>query len=227
MKISYLFFQSMLISSFAFAHAEKNRLFASKITSIPQSIAKQMRQHTWHQGCPVSLEQLAYIRLSYWGFDQQPHTGELIVHKELADEVAAIFKMLYQHKFPIQRMELMDVFKGDDNASMAANNTSAFNCREVTERPGEYSQHSYGRAIDINPLINPYVKEEKILPTAGKAYVNRKQPFPGKITKGDFVYQEFIKYGWDWAGNWYDIQDYQHFEKRANGEKRNPYGYGK
>lgn len=184
-----------------------------------------MHRFTWRKGCPVSIKDLAYIRLSYWGFDKKTHIGTLIVNKELAEEVVAIFKVLFQYKFPIESMELMDTYKGDDNASMRANNTSSFNCRPVTNRPGEYSQHSYGRAIDINPLINPYVNGKTILPPKGVLYVDRNTPAPGKIIKDDLVYQEFEKHGWDWAGNWYDIQDYQHFEKRANGEKRNPYGY--
>ncbi|MGL5741811.1 MAG: M15 family metallopeptidase [Legionella sp.] len=200
-------------------------MFQSSISPIPQKIQEQMQQNTWRAGCPVPMNDLAYVRLSYWGFDEKTHTGTLIVNKELASEVVAIFKVLFDHKYPIQSMELMDVFKGDDNASMTANNTSAFNCRPVTDRPGEYSQHSYGRAIDINPLINPYVNGKKVQPTAGTPYVDRSKPVPGKIIKEDLVYQEFAKYGWDWAGNWYDVQDYQHFEKRANGEKRNPYEY--
>jgi hypothetical protein len=220
----YWFFAFMLICSFA-TDAENAPVFKSTIHSIPKNIAASMRQYTWHPGCPVPIEQLAYIKLNYWGFDQQSHTGSLIVNKVLAKEVVAIFKSLYEHHFPIQRMELMDTFKGDDNASMAANNTSAFNCREVTQRPGEYSQHSYGRAIDINPLLNPYVKSNEILPASAAIYATRDKPLPGKIIKGDHVYQEFKKYGWDWAGDWLDVQDYQHFEKRAHGEKRNPHGY--
>lgn len=200
-------------------------MFHSSIHPIPPKIREQMQQYTWRTDCPVSMKDLAYLRLSYWGFDQKAHTGTLIVNKELADEVVAIFKVLFQHQFPIQRMELIDKYHGDDNASMTANNTSAFNCRPVTDRPGEYSQHSYGRAIDINPLINPCVKGKTVLPPQGVLYVDRTRPAPGKIIKGELIHQEFIKHGWDWAGNWYDIQDYQHFEKRANGEKRNPYGY--
>jgi hypothetical protein len=216
---------AMLLSPLVFAKAEKTPVFKSKVRSIPKPIEAEMRHYTWRPECPVALEHLAYVQLSYWGFDDKTHTGALIVNKDLAKEVIVIFKVLYQHKFPIQRMELMDSFKGDDNASMAANNTSAFNCREVTDRSGEYSQHSYGRAIDINPLINPYVKGKKVVPATAAAYVDRNKPVPGKIIKGDIVYQEFIKYGWDWAGNWFDVQDYQHFEKRAHGEKRNPHGY--
>lgn len=201
--------------------------FNSEISAIPSAIATRMQQHTWHPGCPVTLNHLAYIQLSYWGFDNSTHTGTLIVNKDLATEVVALFKVLYRHKFPIQRIELMDVFHGDDKASMSANNTSAFNCRAVTGRPGEYSQHSYGRAIDINPLLNPYVQGNKVLPAGGAVYIDRQHPAPGKIVNGDVIYQEFHQRGWDWAGNWFDVHDYQHFEKRAHGEKRNPHGYGK
>lgn len=136
-----------------------------------------------------------------------------------------IFKILYLNQFPIGKMEPMETFKGDDNAALIANNTSAFNCREVTGQPGIYSQHSYGRAIDINPKINPYVKGKFVLPQNGVPFVDRNKPFPGKITKASLIYKVFTQYGWDWGGNWYDVQDYQHFEKRANGEKRNPFGY--
>lgn len=227
MKLSYASLVGMLCSSIVFAQTGSTPMFQSKISPIPESIATEMQQHTWRKGCPVGMEQLAYLQLSYWGFDDKTHTGVLIVNKDLADEVVSIFKVLYQQKYPIQRMELMDGYNGDDNASMAANNTSAFNCREVTDRPGEYSQHSYGRAIDINPLINPYVNGKKILPAEGIPYVDRTKHAPGKISKDSAIYKEFVKYDWDWAGNWFDIQDYQHFEKRANGEKRNPYGYAK
>ncbi|WP_133136696.1 M15 family metallopeptidase [Legionella rowbothamii] len=226
MKIHYLPIIAMIVSSLAFATAEKSPMFHSEISSIPPTIATQMQNYTWHEGCPVPLEQLAYIQLSYWGFDNKTHTGKLIVNQELADEVVAIFKELYLHHFPIQSMELMDTFYGDDAASMAANNTSAFNCRGVTGRVGEYSQHSYGRAIDINPLINPYVNGNLVLPPEGAIYAGRTESIPGQIVKDDIVYQTFVKHGWDWAGDWFDLQDYQHFEKRAHGKKRNPYGYG-
>jgi hypothetical protein len=135
-----------------------------------------------------------------------------------------IFKKIFENKFPIQSMQPMEFFHGNDLASMAANNTSAFNCRDLTNRPGYFSQHSYGRAIDINPLINPFIDGKKILPRQSIKFANRQLPYPGKIIKNDSVYQLFTKLGWDWGANWYDVQDYQHFEKRANGKKRDPYG---
>ncbi|AHE66939.1 hypothetical protein Loa_01386 [Legionella oakridgensis ATCC 33761 = DSM 21215] len=197
--------------------------FKSSIKPLSISTKLQMM----NSPCSFLYNDLREVKLSYWGFDEKTHQGTLIVNKELALEIVAIFRALYVHKFPIQRMELMEDYHGDDLAAMAANNTSAFNCREVTGQPSVLSQHSYGRAIDINPLINPYVKGEQILPVAGKPFVTRNKAYRGKITKDSFIYKEFIKYGWDWGGDWFDVQDYQHFEKRAHHQKRNRYGYPK
>jgi hypothetical protein len=208
-------------------HATYSPEFMASIQPMPQSVRLKMQKHTWHQGCPLPLPHLAYVHLSYWGFDNQSHVGSLIVHKALITEVVAIFKALYQHHFPIQRLALMDEFHGDDMMAMKHNVTSAFNCREVTGQRGLFSQHSYGRAIDINPLINPYVSGKHVLPKKGMRFVSRAIPHRGKITKNSFIYHVFTKYGWDWGGGWFDAQDYQHFEKRAHGERRNPYGYGK
>lgn len=198
--------------------------FKSNITTIPLPIENRMKRYTWHEGCPLSLSKLRYVQVSYWGFDNKTHLGALIVNKSLAKETVQIFKSLYEHKFPIERMQLMDDFKGNDDAAMAVNNTSAFNCRAITNKPGVFSQHSYGRAIDINTKINPYVNGKRILPASGAAFVDRSKPFPGKIVKNSFIDKLFIQYNWDWGGNWYDLQDYQHFEKRARGKKRNPHG---
>lgn len=225
MKTLSFFVALATLSLHSVCAAATTSSFKSSITNIPPPIKQQMLQYTWRQGCPVPIKDLAYLQLSYWGNDNKHHTGELIVNKTLAKEVVALFKTLYENKYPIAQMQLIDVFKGDDDASMSANNTSAFNCRPVTNRPGEYSQHSYGRAIDINPLINPYVKGNLVLPKAGSAFVDRNKPYKGKITRDSFIYQQFSNNGWDWGGGWFDLQDNQHFEKRAQGEKRNPYGY--
>lgn len=226
MKKILLFITAVLFinNGMAMSSSPSSKGFSNTISSIPPKIEARMLKYTWHPGCPVSLRDLAYIQLSYWGFDHKTHQGSLIVNKELAHEVVAIFHSLYKHKFPIQRMELMDDFNGNDDAAMKVNNTSSFNCRAVTGKPGEFSQHSYGRAIDINTLINPYIKGKVVLPPDGSQFTDRKKPYPGKITKESLIYKEFIKHGWDWGGSWYDLKDYQHFEKRANGERRNPYG---
>lgn len=223
MKLLIILF--LFIPTIVFGHAHE-KPFIATISPIPLTIKAKIKQYTWHPGCPTPLKDLRYLQMSYWGFDNQTHQGAMIVNKMLAKEVTEIFQSLYEHHFPIQQMELMDKFKGNDAASMFANNTSAFNCRAVTGQPGLFSQHSYGRAIDINPKMNPYVNGKEVSPANGATYQDRLKAFPGKITKTSLIYLLFMQKGWDWGGNWYDVQDYQHFEKRAHGEKRNPYGYG-
>lgn len=205
--------------------ADVNFAFQAKILRLPLPLQMQMKKSTWRTHCPLPLQDLRLLKLSYWGFDHQTHQGSLIVNKVLAKEIVCIFKALYEHQFPIARMQLMDDYQGNDNAAMAANNTSAFNCRQLTGHPGYFSQHSYGRAIDINPIINPYVGKTATLPAEGVPFIDRNQTSPGKITKKSYIYKLFSYYGWDWGGHWIDVQDYQHFEKRAYGKKRNPYGY--
>lgn len=226
MKERNLFLLPLLLcTSLGFAAENSMPPFESSVSPIPAATQEIMKKYTWKPNCPVPLSDLAEVKLSYWGFDHKAHQGILVVNKVLANEVVSIFKALYYHQFPIERMEPMEKFKGDDDAAMQVNNTSAFNCRPVTGQPGVFSQHSYGRAIDINTMINPYVKGNQVLPESGRKYVDRTQYAPGKITKNSFIYAEFTKYDWDWGGNWRDLQDYQHFEKRANHEKRNIYGY--
>ncbi len=184
----------------------------------PGFLAK-VRQTTWHSGCPVAPGDLRQLTLTFRDFHHETRTGTLIVHRDLADEVVRLFRALYDHGFQIERMVPIEEYGGDDNASMAANNTSAFNCRDVTGKPGVFSNHSWGRAIDINPLTNPYVKGDQVLPPAGRKYLDRTKAFPGSILKNGFVVREFEKAGWTWGGRWPDRQDYQHFEKQASAKR--------
>lgn len=128
----------------------------------------------------------------------------------LAEEVVAIMNDLYDARFPIERMEPVDVYDGDDDLSMAANNTSAFNCRPVTGG-SSWSEHSYGRAIDINPLVNPYVRGSTVLPPEGAQYADRSLSATGMIHGGDQVVDAFAAQGWKWGGYWDSPIDYQHF----------------
>lgn len=194
------------------------------LEDLPE-IYKKMNPSAWPPGYPVSISELAYIKLRYWGFDHKEHTGVLIVNKTLAQDILEIFTELYKNKFPIEKMRPIYEFNNSDDESMAENNTSAFNCREVTGQPGIFSQHSYGRAVDINPKINPYVKNNSVLPENGREHADRSKYENGKITRESLIYTLFTERGWDWGGNWNDLQDFQHFEKRPNGEKRNPNGY--
>lgn len=174
--------------------------------------------------CQAFVNELVMVKVNYWGFDNQVHSGTLIVHESLGTDVVNIFKELFEMKFPIQAMH--PVPKHLRKIPNIYNNvTGGFHCRAVTDQPGIMSQHSYGRAIDINPLINPYIKGCLIVPAKAKKHIDRIKPEKGKIIPNSAVTAIFDKYGWDWGGNWHDAKDYQHFEKRANNEKRNPFGY--
>jgi len=187
--------------------------FKGSIEPIPEAIQQQMQQYTWHQGCPVPIENLSYVTVSYFGFDNKVHQGSLIIDSQLAKEVLNIFQELYQQKFPIEKIHPIEEYEGDDSISMADNNTTAFNCRAMTDFANQYSIHSYGRAIDINPLINPYIKGDKIEPKEGAAHVDRAVYHKGKITSNSIICKIFEKYGWVWGGTFSKVKDYQHFEK--------------
>lgn len=167
---------------------------------------------SWREGCPVGLDQLRLLTLAHWDFNDQAVTGELVVHADWADEVVQVFGALFDAQFPIERMELIDVYDGDDLLSIAANNTSGFNCREVLNRPGVWSNHATGTAIDINPVQNPYLSRSGVvLPEAGAAFLDRSIEAKGGIYAGDAVTAAFAAIGWGWGGNWVSSKDWQHF----------------
>lgn len=165
---------------------------------------------SWRPGCPVPVEELRLLRMSHWGYDSKVRTGELVVAAGQVGGVSRVFQILFEQRFPIERMELVDNFGGDDDSSMAANNTSAFNCRQVTGGSA-FSEHSYGRAIDINPLVNPYVNGSVVAPPGGAPYADRSLDAPGMIHGSDEVVRAFAGIGWTWGGNWTSLKDYQHF----------------
>jgi poly-gamma-glutamate synthesis protein (capsule biosynthesis protein) len=165
---------------------------------------------SWRPGCPVTVEGLRAVEVTHWGYDGAAHQGTLIVASEVAEDMIEIMGALFAARFPIERMEPIDVFEGDDDLSMAANNTSAFNCRPVTGG-SRWSEHSYGIAIDVNPLINPYVTGDVVLPREGAAYADRTTEALGMIHADDVVVAAFADRGWQWGGYWSSPTDYQHF----------------
>lgn len=173
----------------------------------------KMRGVSWHPGCPVPLEELRLLRVSHWDFDGQIRQGDLVAHRQVAHELLDIFSEIFQARFPVASMRPVAEFGGDDDASMAANNTSAFNCRRVTGGRG-YSRHAYGMAVDINPVQNPWVKGEKIRPAAGSAHLVRDASVKGLILRESPVVAAFLKRGWNWGGRWQSLKDYHHFEKK-------------
>ena len=171
---------------------------------------------SWRPGCPVAPEDLRKLQLSFWGFDDQAHTGELVVHASEAQAIIEVFKRLYERRFPIRRMEVIDVYGGSDDASIAADNTSGFNCRSaVASGPPTWSAHAYGRAIDVNPVENPYILDGTVLPPAGAPYVDRRNVRPGMAVRGGELVAAFAAAGWSWGGVWAN-PDYQHFSAAGN-----------
>jgi hypothetical protein len=164
---------------------------------------------SWRPGCPVPLRDLRLVTITHWGFDGQPRPGELVVHTSQAERIRRVFAELFAARFPIEQVRLVDEFGGDDDRSMAANNTSAFNCRRAFGST-RWSQHAYGKAIDVNPLRNPYVTRSGVYPPGGREFIRRDGSIPGVITARGPVVQAFGGIGWRWGGAWAN-PDYQHF----------------
>nr|WP_062341896.1 M15 family metallopeptidase [Herbidospora sakaeratensis] len=183
--------------------------FTSKITKVTRDQVK----YSWRPGCPVGYDDLRMITMTYWGFDDKPHTGQLVVNASVAEDVASVFKKLYDFRYPIKRMEPVDKYQGDDYASIDADNTSAFNCRAATGSTN-WSQHAYGLAVDLNPRENPYVEADgSHAHSNADDFVDRPLKKPGVINAGDRVVEAFASIGWGWGGDWTGTKDYQHFSK--------------
>ncbi len=189
--------------------------FVGRIVEIDAGIAERMSA-SWRPGCPVELSDLRLLELAHWNYDERISTGELVVHADHAEDIVDVFAVLFEQRFPIERMELVDVYDGDDDRSMAANNTSAFNCREVAWKPGVWSNHAFGAAIDVNPLVNPYVAGPNIFPPEGEPFADRSVRAQGGLYPGDPAVEAFFAIGWGWGGNWTGAKDWQHFSASGN-----------
>lgn len=181
------------------------------VAEIDDEIRARIEPTSWRPGCPVGLDGLRLLTFPYVTFDGDVATGELIVAAEVAEQIGEVFRQLFEAEYPIQRIDLVDTYGGDDLASMQANNTSAFNCREVAGKPGIWSNHALGLAIDLNPLMNPYVSGGFVDPPDGVEYLDRSDVRLGMIVADDPAVQAFLAMGWRWGGNWVGLKDYQHF----------------
>jgi hypothetical protein len=183
---------------------------------LPEEVRQRVWGVSYQENDTVSLEELRYLRVLHMGFDGQAHIGELIVNQLIAEDILAIMRELYRQSYPIEKMLLIDTYGAEDALSMADNNTSAFNYREIAGS-SRLSKHAKGLAIDINPLYNPYVKQEgdgqvTVSPPEGAAYADRGGDFPYKIEGDGLCCQLFGEYGFTWGGSWNSVKDYQHFE---------------
>jgi hypothetical protein len=160
----------------------------------------------------VAPSELRRLTIDYWGFDEQVHTGTLIVRSRVAAAITNVFASLLRQRFPIKRMEPIDAYGGDDERSLEADNTAGFNCRKaVSSGPPHWSAHAYGVAIDVNPVENPYLEGGRVHPASGADYVDRSNQRPGMATPGGVLVRAFASVGWQWGGRWSGTPDYQHF----------------
>jgi len=172
--------------------------FRGTIEPVPDGV---VARSTWDPGCPVARSELRYLTVTFIGFDTQVHTGELMVHQEVAEDVLSVFAALHAARFPLEEVRIIDAPElvlpptGDGNV------TSAFVCRP-TVGGNRWSEHAYGRAVDINPFHNPYVRGDLVLPELAGAYVDRSTVRPGMIVPGDAVTAAFAAIGWGWGGDW-------------------------
>jgi hypothetical protein len=179
-------------------------------------VTTAMLGKSWHPGCPIGAASLRAVSVTYWGFDHSAHTGALVVNTAVVRAVANVMKNAYNARFPIRKMTPIAAYGGDDNKSMAADNTSAFNCRNaVAAGTQHWSMHAYGEAIDINPVENPYRLDGRVYPPNGKSYTNRADVRPGMAVPDSVIVRAFDQVGWGWGGRWSSSPDYQHFSSNG------------
>jgi len=182
------------------------------ISKIDDILYNRINELSYMENELIELEDLRYLEVTYWSFDNRRYFGELIVHKSVAEEVIEIFQELYENKYMIEKIRLVDEYEANDELSMADNNSSAFNFRYIAGTK-KLSNHAYGLAIDINPFQNPYVNNNTVQPIGSEEFADRTLEKLGMIKEGDACYKAFTSRGWTWGGDWTSIKDYQHFEK--------------
>lgn len=188
--------------------------YQSTAVAIDAALAARMGT-TWQPGCPVPLSDLRHLTMSFWGFDDRAHTGELVVNAKVADDVRAVFKRLFDARFPIEEMRIVEPADLAAEATGDGNGTAAFVCRPVRGSTTTFSAHSSGLAVDINPFQNPYKKGDAVLPELASAYLDRSWSRPGMIKKGDVVTKAFASIGWTWGGTWTTSTDTMHFSENG------------
>jgi hypothetical protein len=185
--------------------------FVGKIAPLSSKQRALMAGVSWRPGCPVALADLRMLTVSHWGFDGRRRTGRLVVHETAVSPLRTVFRRLYDAQFPVRKLVPIDAYGGSDFRSIEADNTSAFNCRRATGS-SSWSEHAYGRAVDVNPIENPYVEGGRVYHDASRAYVSRQPVRKGMAVEGGVLVRAFDAIGWGWGGRWTgSVKDYQHF----------------
>ena len=180
--------------------------------TLSDTLIERITGSSYHENDDISLDQLRFLHVLYYDFNNEIKDGELICNKQIADDLLEIFSTLYDNAYQIDKIQLIDLSCADDN-------TACFNYRVVAGST-TLSKHALGMAIDINPFYNPYVTypdgKERISPAGSEVYADRSNDNPHMIRKGDLCYQLFIDHGFTWGGEWKSLKDYQHFQKVIN-----------
>jgi hypothetical protein len=185
--------------------------FRFSAAALSSALRAQLRRTSWHPGCPVALDQLRYLRIAYWDFGHRRHLGEMVINASAVPAVRGAFARLFAARFPIRRMGLVDRYGGNDYASIQADNTSSFNCRDATGS-SRWSEHAYGLAIDVDPIENPYVYAHGTTShAASRPFLDRHDVRPGMAEPGGTLVRAFTAVGWGWGGRWPLPTDFQHF----------------
>ena len=192
---------------------------AQDFMSVPlsDSLFARMQGRSYPAGCTVPRSDLRHVKVLHVDAQGVVHKGELVCNKAIAQDLVDIFRQLYQARYPIDKIRLIDDYEADDEQSMRDNNTSSF-CYRTVSGSKKLSKHALGLAVDINTRYNPWVRKgadgrQRVSPDNGRPYADRHKSYPYKIVKGDLLYRLFIQHGFQWGGNWRTMKDYQHFEK--------------
>jgi hypothetical protein len=177
------------------------------IDPIPPDVLKRS---SWTTECPVTVDDLAYLTMSHFGFDGKFHTGEMIVNAAVVEDVVAVFEQLHAARFPIEQMRVITAEEIDAHPTGDWNDTTSFVCRPAVGS-NSWSQHAFGTGIDINPFHNPYQKGHLVLPELATAYLDRDNERPGMIFDSDVATKAFAEIGWGWGGDWSSLKDWMHF----------------
>jgi D-alanyl-D-alanine carboxypeptidase-like protein len=189
--------------------------YTATVKTIGPTLRHRMVGVSWRPGCPVPISDLRLVTLTFWGFDRAAHRGWIVVNRRWGRATARVFRAMYEKRFPIRSVKLIEAYGGSDRASMAADNTSGFNCRWRAGVCCLWSQHAYGRAIDVNPVENPFIFRGGVSPPAGRAYLDRSRYRRGMVMRGGVVWRAFRAAGWSWGGDWSGEKDYQHFSSNG------------
>jgi hypothetical protein len=192
--------------------------FHGVVTSLSARQEALLTPTYWHKGCPVSLSELRVLTVTYWGFDNRTHTGQLIVNAKAAHPLARVFRRLYELRFPIREMRLAQVYNDNGPADVSG----SFECRQAVPSPcvggtgtGTWSMHAYGLAVDLNPVENPYIGCGMSRDPASRPYFDRNRLRPGMVTPA--VIAAFRSIGWGWGGSWSgSTKDYMHFSSTGH-----------